>query len=134
MPTPRGASPRADARSSRGKPPRRGQSATARALRTPCGTSSGRAPPFEELDMCGIVGYVGPETAAPIVVDGLRRLEYRGYDSAGIAVHDGGKPQVVRAVGTLRALGEALGANPLIGTTGIGHTRWATHGRPSEAN
>jgi glutamine---fructose-6-phosphate transaminase (isomerizing) len=84
--------------------------------------------------MCGIVGYVGPETAAPIVVDGLRRLEYRGYDSSGIAVHDGGKLQVVRAVGKLRALGEALGQQPLVGTTGIGHTRWATHGRPSEAN
>ena len=84
--------------------------------------------------MCGIVGYVGSEAAAPIVVDGLRRLEYRGYDSAGIAVHDGKKLQVVRAVGKLRALGEALGARPLDGTTGIGHTRWATHGRPSEQN
>ncbi len=84
--------------------------------------------------MCGIVGYVGKETAVPIVVDGLRRLEYRGYDSSGVAVHDGSKIQVVRAVGKLRALGEALGSRPLPGTTGIGHTRWATHGRPNEQN
>jgi glucosamine--fructose-6-phosphate aminotransferase (isomerizing) len=84
--------------------------------------------------MCGIVGYVGPETAAPIIVDGLQRLEYRGYDSAGIAVHDGFKIEVVRALGKLRALSEALGDRPLEGSIGIGHTRWATHGRPSEEN
>ncbi len=84
--------------------------------------------------MCGIVGYVGPELAAPIIVEGLRRLEYRGYDSAGIAVHDGGDIQVVRALGKLRALSEALADKPLQGTVGVGHTRWATHGRPSEEN
>jgi len=84
--------------------------------------------------MCGIVGYVGKQEAAPILVDGLRRLEYRGYDSAGLAVHDGQKIKVVRAVGKLRELEKALVASPLIGTTGIGHTRWATHGRVSETN
>jgi glutamine---fructose-6-phosphate transaminase (isomerizing) len=84
--------------------------------------------------MCGIVGYLGPEAAAPVIVDGLRKLEYRGYDSAGIAVHDGNGIAVVRALGKLRALSEALVDKPLTGTVGVGHTRWATHGRPSEAN
>ena len=84
--------------------------------------------------MCGIVGTIGRREAAPILIDGLRRLEYRGYDSAGLAVHDGAKIRIVRAVGKLRALEEALVASPLTGTTGIGHTRWATHGRPSETN
>ncbi|HEX2678697.1 MAG TPA: glutamine--fructose-6-phosphate transaminase (isomerizing) [Polyangiales bacterium] len=84
--------------------------------------------------MCGIVGYVGSKNSAPILVDGLRRLEYRGYDSAGLAVHDGKRINVTRAVGKLRNLEEALSAAPLTGTTGIGHTRWATHGRVSESN
>jgi glutamine---fructose-6-phosphate transaminase (isomerizing) len=84
--------------------------------------------------MCGIVGYVGLQQSAPILVDGLRRLEYRGYDSAGLAVHDGRKIRVVRAVGKLRELEKALVTSPLAGTTGIGHTRWATHGRVSETN
>src|SRR5215471_2782977 len=84
--------------------------------------------------MCGIVGYVGPRAATPILVDGLRKLEYRGYDSAGLAVHDGKTIEVVRAVGKLAHLDEALAKHPLSGTTGIGHTRWATHGRPSEHN
>jgi glucosamine--fructose-6-phosphate aminotransferase (isomerizing) len=84
--------------------------------------------------VCGIVGYVGHKNSAPILIDGLRRLEYRGYDSAGLAVHDGQKIQVVRAVGKLRNLEEALTGSPLTGTTGIGHTRWATHGRVSETN
>jgi glucosamine--fructose-6-phosphate aminotransferase (isomerizing) len=84
--------------------------------------------------MCGIVGYVGSRSAAPIIVDGLRRLEYRGYDSAGIAVHDGAKIDVVRARGKLRALDEALAGRSLDGSLAIGHTRWATHGRPSETN
>jgi glucosamine--fructose-6-phosphate aminotransferase (isomerizing) len=84
--------------------------------------------------MCGIVGYVGDEECAPILLDGLRRLEYRGYDSAGLAVHDAGRIGVVRAVGKLRNLEKALEAHPLAGTVGIGHTRWATHGRPSEVN
>ena len=84
--------------------------------------------------MCGIVGYVGSRAATPILVDGLRRLEYRGYDSAGLAVHDGRTIEVVRAVGKLAQLDEALAKHPLSGTTGIGHTRWATHGKPSEHN
>ncbi len=84
--------------------------------------------------MCGIVGYVGSKSAAPIIVDGLRKLEYRGYDSAGIAIHDGKGIEIVRTLGKLARLGEALEKKPLQGTTGIGHTRWATHGRPSEVN
>ncbi|HEY2732442.1 MAG TPA: glutamine--fructose-6-phosphate transaminase (isomerizing), partial [Polyangiales bacterium] len=84
--------------------------------------------------MCGIVGYVGDKNCPPILVDGLRRLEYRGYDSAGLAVHDGQKIQVVRAVGKLRNLEEALVGSPIQGGLGIGHTRWATHGRVSEQN
>jgi glucosamine--fructose-6-phosphate aminotransferase (isomerizing) len=89
--------------------------------------------------MCGIVGYVGPKQCAPLLVDGLRRLEYRGYDSAGLALHTGntnerGGIEIVRAVGKLVNLEAALEKNPLTGTTGIGHTRWATHGRPSEVN
>src|SRR5262245_40726346 len=84
--------------------------------------------------MCGIVGYVGPRAATPILIDGLRRLEYRGYDSAGLAVHDGKAIEVVRAVGKLSQLDDALAKRPLPGSTGIGHTRWATHGRPSEHN
>lgn len=84
--------------------------------------------------MCGIVGYVGSRTAAPVLLEGLRRLEYRGYDSSGLAVHDGTKVNVIRAVGKLSNLDEALAASPLRGTTGIGHTRWATHGKPTVAN
>ncbi len=84
--------------------------------------------------MCGIVGYVGTENTAPILLDGLRRLEYRGYDSAGVAIQSGGEIALARAVGKLRNLERALEANPIRGTTGIGHTRWATHGRPSEVN
>jgi glucosamine--fructose-6-phosphate aminotransferase (isomerizing) len=84
--------------------------------------------------MCGIVGYVGGEEAAPILVDGLRRLEYRGYDSAGMAVHEPRGIDIVRAVGKLRNLEQALRDKALTGRVGIGHTRWATHGRPSEVN
>jgi glucosamine--fructose-6-phosphate aminotransferase (isomerizing) len=84
--------------------------------------------------MCGIVAYVGAKDSAPILVEGLRKLEYRGYDSAGLAVHTGRGVEIVRAVGKLANLDAALKKNPLAGTTGIGHTRWATHGRPSEAN
>jgi glucosamine--fructose-6-phosphate aminotransferase (isomerizing) len=86
------------------------------------------------MTMCGIVGYVGSKDSAPILVEGLRRLEYRGYDSAGLAVHTGRGVEIVRAVGKLANLDKALEKQPLRGTTGIGHTRWATHGRPSEAN
>ncbi|MCC7543004.1 MAG: glutamine--fructose-6-phosphate transaminase (isomerizing) [Deltaproteobacteria bacterium] len=84
--------------------------------------------------MCGIVGYVGSRPCAPILFDGLVRLEYRGYDSAGLAVIEGGQLRVPRAVGKLSNLRRLLDAEPLVGATGIGHTRWATHGRPSEQN
>ncbi len=84
--------------------------------------------------MCGIVAYVGSKDCAPILVDGLRKLEYRGYDSAGLALHTGRGIEIIRAVGKLSNLDAALAKQPLTGTTGIGHTRWATHGRPSEAN
>jgi glucosamine--fructose-6-phosphate aminotransferase (isomerizing) len=84
--------------------------------------------------MCGIVGYVGPRQAGPIIFDGLRRLEYRGYDSAGIAVLDGDVIDRRRAVGKLDNLQVALQGEPLRGVMGIGHTRWATHGKPSEHN
>src|SRR5450432_220861 len=84
--------------------------------------------------MCGIVGYVGKEQAAPILVAGLRRLEYRGYDSAGLALIDGGKLTVLRATGKLKNREARLVTNPMKGTTGIGHTRWATHGAPSDEN
>jgi len=84
--------------------------------------------------MCGIVGYVGPDRAAPILLEGLRKLEYRGYDSAGLAIHDGRALELIRAVGKLDNLARAVEGRKLDGTTGIGHTRWATHGRPSEPN
>jgi len=85
--------------------------------------------------MCGIVGYVGKKSVVPIIIEGLRRLEYRGYDSAGIAVAgDGDGLQIRRAEGKLRNLEEAIREKPLNGTFGIGHTRWATHGRPTEEN
>ncbi len=84
--------------------------------------------------MCGIVGYVGPNEASDILMDGLRRLEYRGYDSAGLAVMNGAAARITRAKGKLMNLAKALIAEPLEGTTGIGHTRWATHGRPSVDN
>jgi len=84
--------------------------------------------------MCGIVGYIGPRNAAQIIMDGLRRLEYRGYDSAGIAVIQDGHIVVRRDVGKLSNLAQRLAEAPIAGQTGIGHTRWATHGRPSERN
>src|SRR5438876_437202 len=85
--------------------------------------------------MCGILGYIGPKKVVPVVIEGLRKLEYRGYDSAGIAVVNGtGKLEIRRASGKLRNLEEAIAKSPLDGTYGIGHTRWATHGRPTEEN
>ena len=86
--------------------------------------------------MCGIVGYTGSHQAAPILLEGLEKLEYRGYDSAGLAVRDGDKPvEIVKAKGRLRVLSEKTnGGQSLAGTCGIGHTRWATHGEPSETN
>jgi len=84
--------------------------------------------------MCGIVGYVGPRDASPILISGLRKLEYRGYDSAGLASFTNGHVEVRRAVGKLDNLEDMLREQPLVGTPGLGHTRWATHGRPSETN
>jgi len=85
--------------------------------------------------MCGIVGYIGKRSAVPIILDGLKRLEYRGYDSAGLAVlGDNNELSVRRASGKLRNLEEAVRTNPAGGTYGVGHTRWATHGRPTEEN
>src|SRR5919109_750984 len=85
--------------------------------------------------MCGIVGYVGKKRVVPVILDGLKRLEYRGYDSAGIAVAGNGDAlQVRRAGGKLRNLEEVIRLKPIDGTYGIGHTRWATHGRPTEEN
>ena len=85
--------------------------------------------------MCGIVGYIGQQKATPIILEGLRKLEYRGYDSAGLAVigTDCGM-SVRRASGKLRNLEEVIRTTPADGTYGIGHTRWATHGRPTEEN
>jgi glucosamine--fructose-6-phosphate aminotransferase (isomerizing) len=85
--------------------------------------------------MCGIVGYIGTQKAVPIILEGLRRLEYRGYDSAGLAVYcDDTQLAIRRAKGKLRNLEDAIRMNPVDGTFGIGHTRWATHGRPTEEN
>src|ERR1039457_1400881 len=86
--------------------------------------------------MCGIVGYVGSKDVVPVILEGLRRLEYRGYDSAGIAVGSRGeeKLSVRRAPGMQKNNEEVLRVHPLHGTHGIGHTRWATHGRPTEEN
>jgi glucosamine--fructose-6-phosphate aminotransferase (isomerizing) len=85
--------------------------------------------------MCGIVGYVGGKQVVPVIIDGLKKLEYRGYDSAGIAVVDeGGEMDIRRAEGKLRNLEEAIRLKPLDGLYGLGHTRWATHGRPTEEN
>jgi glucosamine--fructose-6-phosphate aminotransferase (isomerizing) len=84
--------------------------------------------------MCGIVGYVGSRQAAPLLLEGLKRLEYRGYDSAGLAVLGENGIGLRRSVGKLGALQDLLGANPLSGSVGLGHTRWATHGPPTESN
>jgi len=84
--------------------------------------------------MCGIIGYVGTRDVVPVLITGLKKLEYRGYDSAGIAVVDGGGVEVVRAEGKLTNLEAKLDARPIRGTFGMGHTRWATHGKPNENN
>jgi glucosamine--fructose-6-phosphate aminotransferase (isomerizing) len=84
--------------------------------------------------MCGIIGYLGPKPVVPVIVEGLRRLEYRGYDSAGIALVREGRVEVRRSAGKLSKLEDALRAHPVEGAYGIGHTRWATHGRPTEEN
>jgi glutamine---fructose-6-phosphate transaminase (isomerizing) len=84
--------------------------------------------------VCGIIGYIGPDDALPVLLDGLRRLEYRGYDSAGVAVADQGKVSVIKRPGKIANLAAALEKSRLPGHTGIGHTRWATHGEPNEVN
>src|SRR5580698_1588775 len=85
--------------------------------------------------MCGIVGYIGKQTAAPIIVEGLRRLEYRGYDSAGVAGINGDGLQVRKKKGKIdEGLAKLLQTSPLLGHVGVGHTRWATHGQPSDEN
>ena len=99
----------------------------------PCGLSRGFAD--RSKNMCGIVGYIGNQQAAPILLDGLGKLEYRGYDSAGVAVFDGTDINMMKAQGRLKVLDELThGGETLPGTLGIGHTRWATHGAPSDIN
>ncbi len=85
--------------------------------------------------MCGIIGYVGKKSAGPILLEGLRRLEYRGYDSAGVAILDGPKLELRKKTGRIdQGLAPVVKARPAHGTTGIGHTRWATHGAPTDNN
>ncbi|MBM3293569.1 MAG: glutamine--fructose-6-phosphate transaminase (isomerizing) [Candidatus Aminicenantes bacterium] len=84
--------------------------------------------------MCGIIGYLGPKSVVPLLVEGLKKLEYRGYDSAGVAVVDGDEVRVRRVLGKIAVLEDSLRAEPLGGAFGLGHTRWATHGRPNERN
>jgi glucosamine--fructose-6-phosphate aminotransferase (isomerizing) len=84
--------------------------------------------------MCGIIGYIGPKDVVPVLIDGLRRLEYRGYDSAGVAVVHDGCVDLRRSAGKLSNLETVIGSAPLAGEYGVGHTRWATHGRPTEEN
>src|SRR3989442_13894447 len=88
----------------------------------------------DRVDMCGIVGYTGHRNAVSVVLPGLRRLEYRGYDSAGVATLDGTRLEVRKAVGKVARLESLLAIDRPKGSLGIAHTPWATHGRPSEAN
>src|SRR5213079_672953 len=84
--------------------------------------------------MCGIIGYIGPKDVVPVLIDGLRRLEYRGYDSAGVAVVHNGNVELRRSAGKLSNLEGVITGQPIVGDYGVGHTRWATHGRPTEEN
>ena len=84
--------------------------------------------------MCGIIGYLGPKPIVPVLIDGLKRLEYRGYDSAGIALVINGDVEIRRSAGKLNRLEQVIATNPIDGEYGVGHTRWATHGRPTEEN
>src|SRR4249919_3458406 len=84
--------------------------------------------------MCGIIGYIGEKNVVPVLIDGLRKLEYRGYDSAGVAVVRDGAVSLRRSAGKLANLEQVIGADPISGDYGVGHTRWATHGRPTEEN
>src|SRR6266702_2823840 len=120
---------------------RPGGRARPRAVAAGCQRRLGRPPAREAggqaeglAAMCGIVGYVGDKNAVSVIVEGLKRLEYRGYDSAGVAVLQDGKLQVRRAAGRIKTLEGILRERPVTGSLGIGHTRWATHGRPSDEN
>ena len=84
--------------------------------------------------MCGIIGYIGDKPVVPVLLGGLRRLEYRGYDSAGVALVNDGEIEISRSAGKLARLEEAIAEKPVAGEFGLGHTRWATHGRPTEEN
>ena len=84
--------------------------------------------------MCGIIGYLGSKPVVPVLLDGLRRMEYRGYDSAGVALVNPGGIEVRRSAGKLSNLESAIRDQPVDGLYGVGHTRWATHGRPTEEN
>ena len=84
--------------------------------------------------MCGIIGYIGPKSVVPVLMEGLRKLEYRGYDSAGVAVVRNGEVTIRRSAGRLSNLAHSIADDPLTGEYGLGHTRWATHGRPTEEN
>ena len=81
--------------------------------------------------MCGIIGYLGPKPIVPVLIDGLKRLEYRGYDSAGIALVKDGDIEIRRSAGKLNRLEQVIATSPVDGEYGVGHTRWATHGRPT---
>src|SRR4029450_143011 len=91
-------------------------------------------PQLQSTIMCGIVGYVGRAHATPILLDGLRRLEYRGYDSAGLAVGDGGKLDTRKCAGRIAGLAKLVKKQPVSGSLGISHTRWATHGKVNDEN
>src|SRR6059058_4182738 len=84
--------------------------------------------------MCGIVGYVGPKAASPLLIEGLKRLEYRGYDSAGISTMNGKGLETRKAKGKISQLEAVMNGSPVHGTVGIAHTRWETHGQPNECN
>ncbi len=84
--------------------------------------------------MCGIIGYIGRKPVVPVLIEGLRRLEYRGYDSAGVALVRNGSVALRRSAGKLSRLEDSIRLDPIDGDYGVGHTRWATHGRPSEEN
>src|SRR5512143_1444096 len=99
-----------------------------------CGASALPRADRGDRNMCGIIGIIGKAPVAPLLIEGLKRLEYRGYDSAGVATLVNGHIERRRAEGKIARLEALVGSHPLAGTIGIGHTRWATHGRPSETN
>src|SRR5207237_7127127 len=110
------------------------RSARARAARTDAARRALAQSRRTSTTMCGIVGYIGPRTASPLLIEGLKRLEYRGYDSAGIVTNNGGGLETRRAKGKISVLENVVTTSPVHGTVGIAHTRWATHGAPNEGN